>query len=62
MTDENDARYRLDPSKLPRKLDLEVSEEMLQHLESISARTGRSISEIVGELLGRALGDHIPEA
>lgn len=58
MTDDP---FRLDPSRFPKRLDLEVSEEVWQYLEPASARTGRSISEVASELLGDALGDSLPE-
>ncbi len=58
MTDDP---FRLDPASFPKRLDLEVSEEVWEHLATASARTGRSIGEVASELLGDALGGHIPE-
>jgi hypothetical protein len=43
--------WRLDPARFPRRLDLELSDEVYDQLQSMSERTGRSISELVGEIL-----------
>ena len=53
MTNYNDDtdRYQLKPDKFPRRLDLEVSEEVLDKLQRISKRTGRSISEIAAAII-----------
>jgi hypothetical protein len=52
---------RFDPSKFPQRLDLELNTETFELLEALSGRTGRSISELAAELLGKALGDSIPD-
>jgi hypothetical protein len=53
--------WRLDPSKFPQRLDLELHAETFELLEALSGRTGRSISELAAELLGKSLGDSIPD-
>lgn len=50
---EQDERYRLDPSKFPKRVDLELSEELMQHLEAMAARSGRSINDLITDLLSR---------
>lgn len=48
-------KWQLDPGDFPRHLDLEVSEEVFSRLHALSAKTGRSISEIATELLSRSV-------
>jgi len=48
-------KWQLDPGEFPRRLDLEVSEEVFSCLQALSAKTGRSISEIATELLSRSV-------
>lgn len=43
--------FRLDPKYFPKRIDLEVPEEVLAYLQRISDRTGRSISEIAAALI-----------
>jgi hypothetical protein len=47
--------WRLDPAKFPKRIDLELTEEVYGHLIAISQRTGRSISEIAVEILGQSI-------
>lgn len=48
-------RYRLDPAKFPRRIDLELSEPLLSHLEQLADRSGRSIDDLITEMLSRQL-------
>ena len=41
----------LDPSRMPRRLDLEVSEEVYEALEALSRRTGRSVRDLVEDFI-----------
>ena len=52
MVDEINSRdpFRLDPKYFPKRIDLEVPEEVLAYLQRIRDRTGRSISEIAAGL------------
>jgi len=45
------SRFRLDPKDFPKRIDLEVPEEVLACLQRISDRTGRSISEIAAAMV-----------
>ena len=54
-------RYRLKPEHLPKHLELEVDPQVLQALEQMSQRSGRSLNEIALELLSKALGAPPPE-
>ena len=49
----NSDRYQLNPDNFPRRLDLEVSEEVLAYLQRISDRTGRSINEIAAAIIAQ---------
>ena len=48
-------RYRLDPARFPKRLDLELSETLLQHLEELARRRGRSLNEVITEILSRQM-------
>jgi hypothetical protein len=45
--------WKLDPEKFPKRIDLEVSEEVLYRLQQISLRTGLSITEIASTLVSQ---------
>jgi hypothetical protein len=45
--------WRIDPARLPRRLDLEIQPEVYSVLEQLSARTGRSIRDVAEELIHR---------
>jgi hypothetical protein len=49
----NSDRYQLNPDDFPRRLDLEISEEVLAYLQRISDRTGRSINEIAAAIIAQ---------
>jgi len=49
--------WRLDPSQFPRRVDLELSEQAMAHLEALSARTGRPIRDLAADLLSQAIAD-----
>ena len=48
-------RWRLDPSRFPRRLDLDLSNHALDRLDQLSAKTGRSLSDVAADLLCQAL-------
>ena len=45
--------WKLDPEKFPKRIDLEVSEEVLYRLQQISLRTGLSVTEIASPLVAQ---------
>jgi hypothetical protein len=51
----NSDRYQLNPDEFPRRIDLEVSEEVLAYLQRISDRTGRSINEIAAAIIAQSV-------
>ena len=51
----NSDRYQLNPDDFPRRIDLEISEEVLAYLQRISDRTGRSINEIAAAIIAQSV-------
>ena len=47
--------FRLDPDRLPRRVELELPAHLADHIARCAEATGRSPSEIVLELLDRGL-------
>ena len=52
---EPNSRFRLDPARFPKRLDLELSEPLLRHLEELAMRSGRSLNEVITEILSRQM-------
>lgn len=53
---DDDDRFSIDPAKLPKQLDLELPAPVFEQLNKISAKTGRSIDELILEILD----SHLP--
>ena len=49
--------FRLDPDKFPKRLDLDLSEEVYERLLALSRKSGRSIQEIVEQILCSSVTD-----
>jgi hypothetical protein len=67
MTSVNDAvtpgsadPFVLRPDQLPRRLELELPQELLEPLQRSADRSGRSLNELLLELLDRALHPQQP--
>ena len=56
----NSDRYQLNPDSFPRRIDLDVSEEVFAYLQRISDRTGRSIDEIAAAIISKNAEQHDP--
>ncbi|MEN9860482.1 MAG: hypothetical protein RLZZ515_964 [Cyanobacteriota bacterium] len=54
MTDDS---WRIDASKLPKPVDLELPNAIIAKLEQRSRETGRSLNELIVELIDRGLGN-----
>lgn len=50
-----DSDWRLDPERMPQKLQINLPRELLAVLQQKAALTGRSIDEIILEMLDREL-------
>ena len=46
-------RFKLDPAKFPKRIDVFVSERVVDHIQTISGRTGRSFSESAAVILAQ---------
>ena len=49
--------FRLDPYRFPRRLDLDLSEEVYGRLLAISQESGRTVQEIAAEILRSCVAD-----
>jgi len=49
-------RFHLDPSKFPKRIDLDLPEETAIAIERLAARSGRSFAEVATDLLTRKMG------
>ena len=49
--------FRLDPSKFPKRVDLDLSEEVYERLLALSRESGRSRQEIAEEILGSCVAE-----
>jgi hypothetical protein len=47
----------LDPRKFPRRIELELSPELIERLEVLSRRSGLSVSELIVQMLAQAAAD-----
>ena len=55
--DQQEDRYRLDPEKFPKQLDIDLDQETLERLQKVAARSGRSVDELILEILDQYLQD-----
>lgn len=49
--------WRLDPTRFPQRIDLELSGALMDDLERLSARTGRPVRDLAADLLSQAIAD-----
>ena len=54
-------RFRLHPSKFPKRVEISISERVMEHIQAISARTGRSFSESAVVILAQSAEKFDPE-
>lgn len=55
-TVEEDDRFKIDPTKLPQPLELELPVRVLEQVTKLAAQTGRSVDELILEILD----SHLP--
>ncbi len=55
--DDAENALRLDPRDYPRPIELELPDEVVEGINAIAQKTGRSFSEVATDILGRALSD-----
>ena len=51
----NEQGWEMDPTKLPKTLDLELSAEAMEWLRTTAQQTGRCEDELILQILDRAL-------
>ncbi len=51
----NEQSWELDPSKFPKKLELELSSDAMEQLRATAEQAGRSVDELILEILDQAL-------
>jgi len=49
--------WRLDPTRFPQRLDLELSGALMDDLERLSASTGRPVRDLAADLLSQVIAD-----
>jgi hypothetical protein len=54
---DSEDRYRIDPSKLPKQLDIDLPPHVEEQLLKLAAATGRSLDELILEILDQYLQD-----
>jgi len=54
-------RFKLNPAKFPKRIDVFVSERVVDHIQAISARSGRSLSESAAVILAQGAEKFNPE-
>ena len=52
--------WKLDPSRMPRRLDLDLRVEVYTALEAWSQRTGRPICDLAEDLIAQAVTPPLP--
>ena len=54
-------RFRLDPSKFPKRIDIFIPERVVDHIQAVSSRTGRSFAESAAVILAQRAEKFDPE-
>ena len=54
-------RFKLDPSKFPKRIEFLISERVVDHIHAISIKTGRSFSESAAVILAQGAEKFDPE-
>lgn len=49
------ASPRLDPSEFPRRIEVELSDEVVQKINPVTQKTSRSFSEVATDVLSKAV-------
>ena len=54
----NGDRYRIDPNKLPKQIEIEIPSDLKESLLNMAEASGRSIDELILDILDKALQEH----
>ena len=52
---ESEDQFRIDPDKLPKQLDIDLPSDVAEQLEKTAVATGRSVEELILEILDQYL-------
>jgi hypothetical protein len=58
MTSDNEDLFQIDPSRFPKKIDIDLPPTLIEQLEKHAAATGRSLDELILEILDRHIDDY----
>ena len=59
---EQDAQFLLDPTQMPQRLELDLSDELLGRLMRQAERSNRSLSELIEHILAQSFLEMAEEA
>jgi hypothetical protein len=59
---EQDVRFRLDPTQMPRRVELDIPEELLERLIQQAERCNRSLPELIEYILAQSCMEIAEEA
>jgi hypothetical protein len=59
---EQDARFRLDPTQMPQRVELDIPEELLERLMQQAERCNRSLPELMEYILAQSCVEMAEEA
>jgi predicted transcriptional regulator len=54
-TDDTTTSLRLDPKDFPKRIDLELRDDIAEKIKQIAEGSGRSFSEVATDILSKAL-------
>ena len=59
---EQDTQFRLDPTQMPQRLELDIPEELLERLMQQAQRCNRSLPELIEYILAQSCVEMVEEA
>lgn len=51
-------QFRIDPGKLPKQIEIDIPQKIVERLEQIAAESDRSLNELILEIIDRELGEY----
>jgi predicted HicB family RNase H-like nuclease len=61
-TGEQDGRFRLDPTQMPQRLELDIPEELLARLIRQAEQSNRSLNELIEYILAQSCAEVAEES
>lgn len=53
INDNETTDYRLDPGTFPQRIEVELTEEIVEKISALAEKTGRSFSEVATDILSK---------